>query len=43
MATKTAAPKKAAASSAKSKIPKEVLLDLHRRMVRIRLLEESAG
>ncbi len=30
-------------SASSSKIPKEVLLDLHRRMVRIRLLEEAAG
>ncbi len=45
MATKSAAPKKATTSarSSKGSIPKEVLLDLHRRMVRIRLLEESAG
>ncbi len=45
MATKTATSKKRAkrSSSATSGIPKEVLLDLHRRMVRIRLLEEAAG
>ena len=33
----------AEATKEKSKISKEVLLDLHRRMVRIRLLEEAAG
>lgn len=46
MATTSAAPKKAAPSSggaAKGSIPKDVLLDLHRRMLRIRLLEEAAG
>lgn len=45
MATTSAAPKKAAPSrgGAAGSIPKEVLLDLHRRMVRIRRLEEAAG
>jgi acetoin:2,6-dichlorophenolindophenol oxidoreductase subunit alpha len=45
MATTSAAPKKAAPSNgaAKGSIPKDVLLDLHRRMLRIRLLEEAAG
>lgn len=47
MATTKAAPKKRAAkksaASKQSAIPKDVLLDLHRRMLRIRLLEEAAG
>ena len=45
MATTSAATEKAAPSNgaAKGSIPKDVLLDLHRRMLRIRLLEEAAG
>ena len=31
------------ATKEQTKISKEVLFDLHRRMVRIRLLEEAAG
>ena len=43
MATKSAAKKSAATKKAGSKIPKDVLLDLHRRMVNIRHMEENLG